>query len=101
MGCRSLNGQHLAGSGSTRLAGGGGPLGSYEEQRSAVRTPEHAGEAAAVQFDGLQNLPAFADAPAALVGHVRIPDGAFGVEADAVGTPPPRSAQTRLFARLP
>ena len=50
-----------------------------------VRAPEHAGEAAAVKLDRLQHLTAFADAHAALVGDVPVPDGALGVEADAVG----------------
>jgi hypothetical protein len=61
------------------------PLGRYQEQRSVVRAPEHASEAPAVEMDCLQHLPAFADAHATPVGHVCIPDGVFGVEADAVG----------------
>ena len=49
------------------------------------RSPERAGIAAAVQLDDPQHLAALADAHAALVRDIGVPDGAFGVQADAVG----------------
>ncbi len=51
------------------------------------RPSECAREAAAVEFDRLQHLASLADAHAAFVGDVPVPDGALGVEADAVGDP--------------
>src|SRR5206468_7892399 len=85
--CGRLNGQHLArsclghGSHVRRTT----PLGRHHTQRSLVRAPERACEAAAVQIDGLQHLTTFAHAHATLVGDVPVPDGVCGVEADAVG----------------
>ena len=61
------------------------PFGGQHEQRALVRAAEHAREAAAVQVDGLQHLTALADPCAALAGHIGVPDGAVGVEADTVG----------------
>src|SRR5882672_2791547 len=61
------------------------PLSRYHEQRSAVHAPEHAGETAAVKVDCLQHLTAFADAHAALVGNVSVPNSVLLVDADAVG----------------
>ena len=80
-----------------------GPRHSLTVMNSVRRSgaAEHAGEAAAVELDRLQHLAAFADAHAALVRDVGVPDGALGVEADAVREPSPRSAQTRRFDRPP
>jgi hypothetical protein len=61
------------------------PLGRYQEQSSVADTPEHASEAAAVKLDGLQHFPAFANAHATLVWDIAIPNGVFGVEANAIG----------------
>ena len=54
-------------------------------ERAAVVAAEHAGEAAAIGGHGLQDAPALGDPDAVLVGDVGVPDGALGVEADAVG----------------
>jgi len=59
--------------------------GRDHEQRSQARAAKRAGEAAAVEVDRLQHLTTLANAHAAPVGNVRVPDGAVGVEADAVG----------------
>ena len=72
-----------------------------DEQRPPVRPAEHAGEAAAVERDCLQNFAAFAHAHAAFVGDVGVPDSAFRVEADAVGAAVAEVAQMRRFDRLP
>jgi len=61
------------------------PLRRDDEQRATIRPTQHAGEAPAVELDGLQHFAAFAHAHAALVRHVGIPDRALGIEADAVG----------------
>ena len=60
------------------------PRGDDVETRGAAAT-EHAGEAAAVEGDGVEHLAALGDPDAALVRHVGVPGGAVGVEADAVG----------------
>src|SRR5439155_18368166 len=77
----SLNGQHLARAG---LSHGSHvrrttPLGYHHEQRSLVRPPERACEAAAVQVDGLQHLTAFTHAHATPVGDVPVPVGVGGL----------------------
>jgi hypothetical protein len=46
---------------------------------------EHAGEAAAVECDALQHSAAFAHTDTAFPGHLGVPDGALGVDTDAVG----------------
>ncbi len=53
--------------------------------RPSVGSAEHAGEAPAVDVDGVDGLSALGDAAAVLVGHVGVLDRAIGVEADAVG----------------
>src|SRR5260370_22494149 len=60
------------------------PFGSHHEQRLLVYPSEHASEAATVKLDGLQYLATSSHAHATLVRDIPIPDGAFGVEADAV-----------------
>ena len=40
---------------------------------------------AAVELDGVQHLAALADPHAVAVRHVGVPDGALGIQADAVG----------------
>jgi hypothetical protein len=83
--CWRLDGEYLARAMFPCVVGGTGPLVRHQEQRSLVRTPQHASEAAAVEVDRLQHLATLANADAALVGDVPVPDGVFGVEADAVG----------------
>src|SRR5580704_9680783 len=58
------------------------PNGRHHEQRCFVRASEHTGETAAVEVDCLQHFAAFADTDAALIRHVAVPDGSFGVDAD-------------------
>src|SRR4029450_3682742 len=71
------------------------PVGNEHEQRCAVVTAEHAGEAGQVDLDALQDLPTLTDPHDAgcVVVHGRAPDGAFGVHADPVTGPiGPRAA---------
>src|SRR4029450_12605017 len=62
------------------------PFRCYNEQRFLVSAAEHAGKAATISIDCLQHLATFADAPAALVRNVRVPDRSVGIEADTVGS---------------
>src|SRR6478672_12922882 len=82
---RSLDGQHLTRPPSVGHGCGTTPLGRHQKQRSPVGAPEHAGEAAAIEIDRLQDLAALANAHAALVGDVSVPDGVLRIEADAIG----------------
>src|SRR5690606_33380906 len=84
--CWRRNGQHLTGAGRERLRRvlHAAPLGREDEQRPAVRAAERAGEGTPVQLDRLQDVPALGNAYAPLVWHVGVPDGALGVDADAV-----------------
>src|SRR5215211_5582585 len=61
------------------------PLLRHHEQGRSVDPAQHTGEAAAVEVDRVQHLAAFTNTHAPLVRDVRVPDGAFGVEANAVG----------------
>src|SRR5229473_2410835 len=63
---------------------GTAPLLRHHEQRCVSGAPEHAREAAAVKLDRLEHLTALADPHAAPVRDIPVPDGAFGVEADAI-----------------
>src|SRR5215470_14837434 len=83
--CGSLNGEHLTRSRRIRPPTGGRILGSHQKQGPPVSATQHAGEAAAVEIDGLQNLAALAHAHAMFGGNVRVPDSIFSIEADAVG----------------
>src|SRR5579863_3849580 len=49
-----------------------------------VRPAQRAGKAAAIENDRLENLAAFANPNAAFIGHVGVPNCAFGVERDAI-----------------
>src|SRR6266566_8288675 len=62
-GYRYLADQHLSGPGCDRLIHllDAAPLGRQQEQRLAVRSTEHGGEARAVVLDALQHLAALAD----------------------------------------
>ncbi len=82
--CRRLSGEHLACAWRFGHGRRAAPLGRHHEQGSVVHATEHTGEAAAVEVNGLQHLAALADAHATLVGNVAVPDGSFGVEANAV-----------------
>src|SRR5215212_10519280 len=82
---RSLHGQHLARLRPVEHVRGATPFRRHHAQRSPVRAPERAGEAAAVKLDRLEHLAAFANTHATLVGDVAVPDGVLGVEADSVG----------------
>src|SRR5205085_12595726 len=83
--CRRLDAQHLARARALEHVLRTPPLGRHHEQRAAVRAAERTGEAPAVKLDRLQHVATRANAHAALVGDVAVPDGALGVEADAVG----------------
>src|SRR5438067_805784 len=83
--CGRLGGQHLARSRPVRHILETMPLPRDEEERPPIDAPEHAREAAAVEFDGLEHFTPFADAHAPLVRDVRVPDGAVRVDANAVG----------------
>ena len=50
----------------------------------SVHASQHAGEVVAVEFDGLQHLTTFANAHTTPGGDIRVPDGVFGIEANAV-----------------
>ena len=78
------DGQHLARPARLAHARRAAPLARDDEQRRAVGAAEHAREAAAVELDPVEDLAALADADAAPVGHVGVPDGTLGVDADAV-----------------
>ena len=60
------------------------PFAHDHEQRPAIIAAEHAREAPAITIDALKHLAAFANAHASLVGHVGVPDGAFGIDTDTV-----------------
>src|SRR5215831_11782506 len=61
------------------------PFPRYDEQRCAIWPSEHASEAAQIRFDCLEYLAAFADAHAALIRYIGVPDGILGIDANAVG----------------
>ena len=71
------------------------PLGGHDEQRGPAGPPQSAGEATPVQLDDLQHLAALGHPHAPLSRHIGVPDRALRIGTDAVGTPSPRSAQTR------
>src|SRR5215831_6113173 len=81
-----FDGQHLSGSRSRNLRNvlHAAPLGRYQEQSVFARPSEGTGETAAVTVDCLQHVTAFADAHAALVGYVAVPDSVVGVDADSI-----------------
>src|SRR5262249_28544043 len=60
------------------------PLGRDHEQGFVACASEHARETTAVKIDGLLHLSAFADADAALVWNVCVPDTTVGIQADTV-----------------
>src|SRR5580658_9482572 len=61
------------------------PFLSDDEQGRPVGAAEYAGEAAAVRGHCVQHLTAFCDPDAVPLGHIGVPDRAFGVDAYAVG----------------
>lgn len=60
------------------------PFGGHHEKRCPVGAAEGAGEAAAVQFNRLEDRAPLDDAHAALVGDVGVPGGVLRVDAYAV-----------------
>src|SRR5437899_1721355 len=83
--CRRFNGEHLARSCPAAChARRPTPLPCHQEQRLLVSASECASEATTIQVDRLQYLSTFANTHATLVGDVTVPDGVFGVEANAV-----------------
>src|SRR4029453_9364260 len=77
-----LNREHLTSPRTLADGLGAGPVGNVHEQRPAVVSAEHAGEAEAVQLDRLQHLASLANAHAGV--ELGAPDGALVVHADAV-----------------
>src|SRR5262249_12784244 len=77
------------------------PLRRDDEQCAPTTAAEHTSKAPSVNVHSLQDRAAFADAHAALVRYIRVPDSVVGVDADDIWNAPPRSAQTRRFDRLP
>ena len=63
------------------------PLGCHQERRTPLNAPEHASEAATVERDCLQHLTAFANAHAAFIGNVGVPDGMVGIDYGGYGVP--------------
>ncbi len=61
------------------------PVRGDHEESGAIRSAEHAGERATIEMDALQDLAALADAHAAAITDIGLPDRAITVEADAVG----------------
>src|SRR5215813_7357368 len=69
-----LDGQHLTCPPPVGHACGTAPLGRHQKQRSPISASEHAGEAASIEIDRLQDLPALANTHATLIGDVGVPD---------------------------
>ena len=84
---RSLDGQHRPSS--VGHGCGTTPLCRHQKQRPPVGASEHAGEAASIEIDRLQDLAALTNAHATLVGDVGIPDGVLCIEADTIGNAVP------------
>src|SRR6266487_4462793 len=82
--CGRLNDEHLARSCSACHARSTTPLGCHQEQRPLVSASECASEATTIQVDRLQYLATFANTHATLVGDIAVPDGVYGVQANAV-----------------
>jgi hypothetical protein len=62
-----------------------GPVRGDHEESGTILSAEHAGECPAIELDALQDLASLADAHAALITDIGVPDRAVAVEADAVG----------------
>ena len=60
------------------------PILSDDEEGPARRTPEDAGEGAAVGFHCLHNLPTFGDLDTTPVGDIGVPDAALDIGTHAV-----------------
>src|SRR5215472_3462269 len=58
-------------------------LGSHQKQCPSVSVSQHAGEAATIEIDGLQHLTTLTHAHTPPGADVRVPDGMFGIEANA------------------
>src|SRR5215475_10347369 len=60
------------------------PPGRDHVEAPTVRPTEHAREAAAVEWHGIEHAAAFGHPYAVLMRHIRVPRRALGIEADAV-----------------
>src|SRR6266516_758559 len=81
----NLRGEDLAAAGRYHLCCAyAPPFSSHDEQRRLAWPAEGAGEAATVQFHGLQYRAALGDAHAPLAGHVGVPHRVLRVGADAI-----------------
>ena len=83
--CGRPVGEHLAGRLARADPAGAAPAAATTNSVRPSDPAEHAGEAAAVDLDDLEHLAALGDADAAAVGHVGVPDGTLGIDADPVG----------------
>lgn len=91
-----VDGEYLARSQTFHHLRKAAPFGCHNEKRLPVRPSEHASEATAIKVHRLEHLAALAHAYASLVRTVGVPDGIFGVDADAV-----RSAITEVCPYTP
>src|SRR5215813_284535 len=64
------------------------PLRRDDEQCAQTTAAEHTSKAPSVNVHSLQDRAAFADAHAALVRYIRVPDSVVGVDADAIWNAP-------------
>ncbi len=71
------------------------PDGGRDVERSAFGAGEGAGEGTAVELNDLGDFAAVADADAAGVRYIGVPDGIFAVGADAVRCPIAEAEEAR------
>src|SRR5262249_50660537 len=83
--CWRISGKHLARPRLREHVFWAVPLRRHHQKRAPVRSPKRARGAPAVKLDRLEPLAALANAYAALVRNVPVPDRALGVEANAAG----------------
>src|SRR4051794_15275661 len=81
---RRVDSEYLAGARTLADALGPVPLLGHQKQGSPVMAPEHAGEAAAVVLDHLQDFAAFGHANTSSILNRRVPDRPPGNETDPV-----------------
>src|SRR5256885_12728611 len=81
---RRVDGEYLAGPRTLADSLGPVPLLGHQKQRSPVMAPEHAGEAAAVVLDHLQDVAAFGDANTSSIWNARVPDRSLGIDTEPV-----------------
>jgi hypothetical protein len=75
---------HLTGSLTLADAADTAPVHGHHEEGLLILAAQSAGEAASVEVDPLQDLTTFTHSGTTLVGNIGVPNGAFGVKANAV-----------------